>query len=80
MNIDVSDFFNSIKKVSIYKCLDTGYRFYYPFNISGDNIFYQKLKNFLGTIWIGNGNIELQKVFVKKMIKSWKSGVLVDNL
>lgn len=46
LNIDVSKFFHSIDKVFIYKCLDTGYRFYYPFNIFGDDYFYQELEKF----------------------------------
>ncbi|MFZ2621007.1 MAG: class I SAM-dependent methyltransferase [Minisyncoccia bacterium] len=46
LDMDVSKFFKNIKIVSIYKCLDTGYRFYYPLNISGDDSFYQKLEKF----------------------------------
>lgn len=66
LNIDVSDFFNSIKKVSIYKCLDTGYRFYYPFNISGDNIFYQKLEKFPWYYMDWKWEHEITEGFVKK--------------
>ena len=44
LGIDVSKFFCYIDKIFIYKCLDTGYRFYHPFNIFGDNLFYQELE------------------------------------
>ena len=44
LNIDVSKYFKDIKKISIYKCLDTGYRFYYPLNIYGDGKFYESLE------------------------------------
>lgn len=46
MNIDVSKYFKGIKKIYIYKCLDTDYRFYYPFNIDGDGKFYEELEKF----------------------------------
>ena len=44
--IDVSKYFSGTETVSIYKCLDTGYRFYYPFNLSGDSAFYEHLQKF----------------------------------
>ncbi|WKN40717.1 class I SAM-dependent methyltransferase [Tunicatimonas pelagia] len=45
-NIDVSFLFRKIKKISIYRDNDTGYRFYYPFNVSGDSKFYEELQRF----------------------------------
>ncbi|MFH0854065.1 MAG: class I SAM-dependent methyltransferase [bacterium] len=44
LHIDVSKFFAGLKKIEIYKCLDTGYRFYHPFCISGDGKFYEDLE------------------------------------
>jgi 2-polyprenyl-3-methyl-5-hydroxy-6-metoxy-1,4-benzoquinol methylase len=41
--VDVSRFFNGVKEVELYLCNDTGYRFYYPFTIYGDDKFYQDL-------------------------------------
>jgi 2-polyprenyl-3-methyl-5-hydroxy-6-metoxy-1,4-benzoquinol methylase len=41
--IDVSRFFNGLKEIELYQCNDTGYRFYYPFSIYGDDKFYQDL-------------------------------------
>ncbi|MEO8637384.1 MAG: class I SAM-dependent methyltransferase [Candidatus Taylorbacteria bacterium] len=46
LNIDVAKYFSGIDKICIYKCLDTGYRFYSPSNISGDDDFYQQLEKF----------------------------------
>ena len=46
MDIDVSKYFKGIKEIFIYRCLDTGYRFYYPFNTSGDSKFYEGLEKF----------------------------------
>jgi SAM-dependent methyltransferase len=41
--INVSRFFDAEKIIELYQCNDTGYRFYYPFTIYGDNKFYQDL-------------------------------------
>ncbi|ARV13800.1 class I SAM-dependent methyltransferase [Polaribacter sp. SA4-12] len=46
LEIDVSDFFEEIEKLYVFKCQQTGYMFYYPFNISGDSNFYKKLQKF----------------------------------
>lgn len=45
-NIDVSDYFKDIPEVQVYQCRQTGYRFYYPFNIAGDAEFYEKLQKY----------------------------------
>ena len=44
--IDVSGYFEGVKTIQEYKCLDTGYRFFYPFNIAGDRGFYSQLQEF----------------------------------
>ena len=41
--VDTSRFFEGLKEVELYECNDTGYRFYYPFTIYGDDKFYQDL-------------------------------------
>ena len=46
LNIDVKSFFKSIENISIFKCIDTGYRFYSPFNTAGDDKFYQEIEKF----------------------------------
>ncbi len=42
--VDVSRFFGALKDIELYQCNDTGYRFYYPFNIFGDGLFYEELE------------------------------------
>ncbi len=41
--VDVSRFFEGVKEIELYECNDTGYRFFYPFTIYGDDKFYQDL-------------------------------------
>ena len=45
-NIDVSNYFSGLSHIDIYECQESGYRFYYPFNLSGDSSFYEHLQNF----------------------------------
>jgi 2-polyprenyl-3-methyl-5-hydroxy-6-metoxy-1,4-benzoquinol methylase len=45
-NIDVRNQFKGYKSISIYECLETTYRFYYPFDIEGDSKFYEHFQNF----------------------------------
>lgn len=45
-NIDVQRFFQGIEEVLIFRCSDTGYRFFYPFEIAGDDSFYEDLEKF----------------------------------
>jgi 2-polyprenyl-3-methyl-5-hydroxy-6-metoxy-1,4-benzoquinol methylase len=44
-DIDVNEYFKQLDSVKIYRCLDTGYRFYFPFNIAGHGNLYEKLQN-----------------------------------
>jgi 2-polyprenyl-3-methyl-5-hydroxy-6-metoxy-1,4-benzoquinol methylase len=44
--IDVKKYFADLEHVEIYKCRETGYRFYYPFSISGDSDFYIHFQKF----------------------------------
>lgn len=43
-NIDVSPYFGSLDKISIFIDEETGYRFYYPLSVAGDDKFYEKLQ------------------------------------
>jgi 2-polyprenyl-3-methyl-5-hydroxy-6-metoxy-1,4-benzoquinol methylase len=45
-SIDVSDYFKELKNINLYKCKDSGYRFFYPFTISGDSSFYEFFQQF----------------------------------
>jgi len=39
--IDVGYLFDGVEVVSIFRCVETGYRFYYPFSTAGDEKFYK---------------------------------------
>lgn len=43
--IAVESYFGDSFEISIYECLETGYRFYYPFHIMGDPEFYAALQS-----------------------------------
>ncbi|MHC1791842.1 glycosyltransferase family protein [Solidesulfovibrio sp.] len=43
MHVDTRRFFGSRRHVSIFRCLESGYRFYHPFSIAGDGDFYRDL-------------------------------------
>jgi len=44
MDFDVTRYFHNLESIQIYRCLDTGFRFYYPFDIDGDSEFYKVLQ------------------------------------
>ena len=44
LDVDVTRLFRNLESIQIYRCLDTGFRFYYPFNINGDSAFYEALQ------------------------------------
>ncbi|NEU76752.1 methyltransferase domain-containing protein [Hassallia byssoidea VB512170] len=46
--VNVSKYFEGLEFVKIYKCLDTGYRFYFPLELSGDSKLYEKLQKRAG--------------------------------
>jgi hypothetical protein len=41
--LDVSRFFDGLDTFSLFECKDTGFKFYYPFNLAGDSRFYEDL-------------------------------------
>jgi SAM-dependent methyltransferase len=45
ININVDRFFPNLQSIELRKCEATGYRFYYPFSIFGDDLFYQELQS-----------------------------------
>lgn len=45
-NLDISQYLGKYDKVDIYECEQTGYRFYYPFDILGDSKFYEHLQQY----------------------------------
>jgi 2-polyprenyl-3-methyl-5-hydroxy-6-metoxy-1,4-benzoquinol methylase len=46
LNLNVEEYLLDVQDVQLYRCCDTGFRFYYPFNLSGDSLFYEQLQNF----------------------------------
>lgn len=45
-SIDVSRLFDGVEKIQLYRCNQTGYRFFYPLHIAGDSQFYEELQRF----------------------------------
>lgn len=44
LDLDVNNYFKDLDQIYLYKCLDTGYEFYYPFTIYGNEAFYKTLE------------------------------------
>lgn len=42
-NVEVESLLSPAERISIFRCKESGYRFYYPFEISGDSDFYKRL-------------------------------------
>jgi SAM-dependent methyltransferase len=65
IKIDVSKSFKDIDYVYIYECLDSNYRFYYPFSCIGDDFFYETLsstrKNYYSKRWEHSKALEYLK-------------------
>lgn len=43
IGVSVDRFFQDLAEIGLYKCADSGYRFFYPYIIEGDDLFYQHL-------------------------------------
>jgi 2-polyprenyl-3-methyl-5-hydroxy-6-metoxy-1,4-benzoquinol methylase len=41
--LNVEQYFDGKQSISLYKCNKTGYRFYYPFSLAADGLFYEQL-------------------------------------
>jgi SAM-dependent methyltransferase len=44
--LDVSEYFDGIPAISIFECCASGYRFYYPFSLTGKESLYRHLQQF----------------------------------
>lgn len=60
LGIDVSSFFTGKESFSLYRCNDTGYRFYYPQGMDGDGDFYARLQQSLGDDYYHDWKFEYQ--------------------
>ncbi len=63
LEMDVSRFFKDIDSISLYRCNDTGYKFYYPGGIDGDGKFYEELQNKLGDGYYHSWKFENQLAY-----------------
>src|SRR5436190_15828628 len=63
LNIDVSRFFKDHPVFYLYRCNDTGYKFYYPKELSGDGKFYEALQTQLDTEYYHEWKFENQLAF-----------------
>ncbi len=48
LGMDVSRFFKDLQEVTINECIDSKYRFFYPYSVFGDSAFYRALQNVQG--------------------------------
>jgi 2-polyprenyl-3-methyl-5-hydroxy-6-metoxy-1,4-benzoquinol methylase len=46
VDIDIAGYFKGMDEISVYQCAQTGYRFYYPFTLAGDDKLYEDLQKF----------------------------------
>ncbi len=42
-SVDIREHFGELKNIELYKCKGTGYKFWYPFSLAGNEKFYQKI-------------------------------------
>jgi 2-polyprenyl-3-methyl-5-hydroxy-6-metoxy-1,4-benzoquinol methylase len=45
LQIDISYLFKDVSEIYLYRCPDTGYRYFFPFFISGDSLLYEHLQD-----------------------------------
>ncbi len=48
LGIDVSQYFKDCNEIQLFECIESKYRFYYPFNLLGDSSFYEALQKVQG--------------------------------
>lgn len=72
--IDIDNYLAPAEKISLYECKESGYQFFFPFNISGDSQFYEKLQNFDWYYMPWKWEHELCKKFIKENDKILEVG------
>jgi len=72
--IDVERFFRTLSEIELHKCSTTGYEFYLPTSIEGDNLFYQDMQK------TGNYYPEWkwEHEVIKKFIIEQKKGTILE--
>lgn len=74
LGINVTKYFNQRKEILVYKCNDTGYKFYYPFNIDGDSSFYEYFQSFKWYYMPWKWEHEISKNYLKEGMKVLEVG------
>lgn len=64
--INVEEYFNGIEQVDIYECVKTKYRFYYPFCLIGNSVFYTNLSRNKSNYYYFRWEHKLALKFAKK--------------
>ena len=44
-NVDIGEYFEQLDSIELYKCKGTGYKFWYPFTLAGNESFYKKVSS-----------------------------------
>ena len=65
IGINVKNYFTNVETIDVYECNKTGYRFFYPFVISGTNDLYEQLQERNGYYRLKNEHMEALG-FIKK--------------
>lgn len=73
-NINVERFFKNINKVAIFECTESGYRFFYPFNLWGDSKFYEHFQEFDWYYMPWKWEHEITKKYIKDGISLLEVG------
>ena len=47
LGLDTRYLLNDVEEISIFECLKTSYKFYYPYNISGGSRFYEDFQEYV---------------------------------
>ena len=63
LDFDVTEYFSGADSFFLYQCNDTGYRFYHPYNLKGDEEFYDNLSQSLGDSHYPDWKFEYQLAY-----------------
>jgi 2-polyprenyl-3-methyl-5-hydroxy-6-metoxy-1,4-benzoquinol methylase len=73
---DVERFFENLSSIQIFRCLDSGYEFFYPFSLEGDPNFYAELYSIRGHQLSTDSDEKWEHMYSRKAIIS--PGNLLD--
>lgn len=64
-NIDVSHYFKDLDFIHVYKCIDSGFRFYFPYVLAGNSDLYKALDHYPGYYGIRLEHQLVENIFQK---------------